>query len=157
MESRTQRYMVRMADCVAFVNELDEVEWFSLISGKMTDCCVDQFYEMVWSCFERHVPMRFSRGGRKLPWITSELGCLKNKETKTAKRSKVSETRCLEDETIDECECKQLRGEFLSLREEYQLMHGRAYDKFRVGIEEAIKNDPKNFFGYVELKKKRVD
>jgi hypothetical protein len=70
MESRTQRYMFRMADCAAIVNELDEVDWFSLFSGKTMDCCVDLFYELV--CFERHVPMRFSRGGRKLPWITGD-------------------------------------------------------------------------------------
>jgi hypothetical protein len=57
--------MFRMADCAASVNELDEVDWFSLFSGKSLDCCVDLFYEMVSSCFERHEPMRFSRGGRK--------------------------------------------------------------------------------------------
>jgi hypothetical protein len=91
--------------------------------------------------------MRFSRGGWKLPLITGELSCLKNKKTKAAKRSKASEKRCL---TIDDCKCEHLRGEFLALREEYQLMHGRAYDDYRVGIEEAIKNDPKTFFGYVE-------
>jgi hypothetical protein len=69
---------------------------------------------------------------------------------------KASEKRCLEDETIVDCECEQLRGEFLSLREEYQLMPGRAYDIYSVGIEEAINSDPKTFFGYVDLKKKRV-
>jgi hypothetical protein len=114
---------------------------------------------LVWSCFERHVPIRFSHGGRKLPWITGKLSCLNNKKTKAAKRSKASKKRCLEDETIDDCECKQLRGELLSLRGKYQLMHGwdgRTYDDFPVGIEEAIKCDPKIFFGYVDLKKKRV-
>jgi hypothetical protein len=35
--------------------------------------------------------MRFSCGGRKLPWNTGELSCLKNKETKAAKRSKERE------------------------------------------------------------------
>jgi hypothetical protein len=99
---------------------------------------------MVWSCFERHVPKRFYGG------------CSKNKKTKAAKRSKGSEKRCLEDETIDDCECEQLRGEFFSLREKYQLMHGRAFDDYHVGIEEVIKGDPKTFFGYVDLKKKRV-
>jgi hypothetical protein len=40
---------------------------------------------------------------------------------------------------------------------EYQIMHyGRAYDDCRVGLEEAIEIDPKTFFGYVDLKKKRV-
>jgi hypothetical protein len=32
-------------------------------------------------------------------------------------------------------------------------MHGRAYDDYHVGIEEAIKSDRKTFFGYVDLKK----
>jgi hypothetical protein len=156
MENRIQRYMFSMADCVAIVNELDEVNWLSLFSGKRIDCCGDLFYEMVWSCFERHVPMRFSRGGRKLPCITGELSCLENKKTKAAKRSKANEERCLEDETIDDCECEQLQGEFLSLTTEYQLMHGRPYDNYHVGIKEVIKIDPKTFFGYVDLKKKRV-
>jgi hypothetical protein len=40
--------MFRMADC-AIVNELDEVDWFSLLvqSGKRMDYCVDLFYEML--------------------------------------------------------------------------------------------------------------
>jgi hypothetical protein len=66
-----------------------------------------------WYGFERHVPMRLSRGGRKLPWITTKLSCLKNKKTKAAKRWKASKKRCLEDGKIDECECEQLRREFL--------------------------------------------
>jgi hypothetical protein len=35
-------------------------------------------------------------------------------------------------------------------------MHGRANADYRVAIEETIKIDPKTFFGYVDLKKKRV-
>jgi hypothetical protein len=38
-----------------------------------------------------------------------------------------------------------------------RLMQGRAYDDYHVGIKEAIKIDPKTFFGYVDLKKKRVE
>jgi hypothetical protein len=95
MESRIQRYMFRMADCALIVNELDVVDWFSLFSGKEMDYCVDLFYEIVWSCFEKHVPTSFSGDGRKLPWITSELSRLKNKETKAAKRSRASEKNVL--------------------------------------------------------------
>jgi hypothetical protein len=43
-----------------------------------------------------------------------------------------------------------------SLTEKYQPMHGRTYDDYRVGIEEAIKSDPRAFFGYVDLEKKSV-
>jgi hypothetical protein len=49
-----------------------------------------------------------------------------------------------------------LREKFVSLREEYQQQHGRAYDDHRASIEDTIKSDPKTFFGYVNLKKKRV-
>jgi hypothetical protein len=35
-------------------------------------------------------------------------------------------------------------------------MHGRIYDDYRVGIQEAIKSDPRAFFGYMDLKKKHV-
>jgi hypothetical protein len=48
-----------------------------------------------------------------------------------------------------------LKEKFVSLKEEYQ-QHGRAYDDYHVRIEEAIKSNPKTFFGYVDLKKKRV-
>jgi hypothetical protein len=102
------------------VNELIVVDWYSLFCGRGIDGCVHLFYEMVWSCFERYVPTKFSRGGWKLPWITRELSCLKNKETKVVKKSKERKILCLEDEMIDNCECKHSQGVFLSLREEYQ-------------------------------------
>jgi hypothetical protein len=50
----------------------------------------------------------------------------------------------------------EIKNEKTSFREDYQLMHGWAYDDYRVGIEEAIKSDLKIFFGYVDLKKKVV-
>jgi hypothetical protein len=64
--------MLYVQDCAAIVNERVEADRFSFFSEKRMDFCVDLFYEIVWSCFKRHVPMRFSRGdgGRKLRWIT---------------------------------------------------------------------------------------
>jgi hypothetical protein len=59
----------------------------------------------------------------------------------------------LKDDAIDNCECERLRETFVSLREECQQPHGRAYDDYLARIEEAIKNDLKIFFGYVDLKK----
>jgi hypothetical protein len=88
--------------------------------------------------------------------MTRKLTSLKNNEAKASKKSKDSENRCLKDDADDNCECKRLREKFVSLREEYQQQHGRAYDDYRAKIEEAIKSDPKTFFGYVDLKKKRV-
>jgi hypothetical protein len=54
------------------------------------------------------------------------------------------------------CECERLREKFVLLREEYQKQHGRAYDDYRARIEEAIKSDPKTFFGYVPRLKEKA-
>jgi hypothetical protein len=58
---------------------------------------------------------------------------------------KASSSACL-TMIIDDCDCEQLRNDFIALRTEYQEHHERAYDGYLIGIEEAIKTDPKNFF-----------
>jgi hypothetical protein len=50
------------------------------------------------------------------------------------------------DDDIDDCDCEQLGNDFIALRTEYQEHHGRAYDDYLIGIEEAIKTDPKKVF-----------
>jgi hypothetical protein len=70
----------------AIVDELDAVDWCSLFSGRGVDQC-----ETVWSCFERHVPTRYSGCEQKLPWMTRELYLLKNNKAKASKKSKDSE------------------------------------------------------------------
>jgi hypothetical protein len=55
MESRTQRLMFRIAECAAIINELNEVDWFNRFIEKRINCCFNLFYEIVRSCFERHV------------------------------------------------------------------------------------------------------
>jgi hypothetical protein len=88
--------------------------------------------------------------------MTRELTSLKNNKAKASKKSKDIENRCLKDDAIDNCECECLQEKFVSLREEYQQQHGRSYDDYRARIKEAFKNNPKTFFGYVDLKNKRV-
>jgi hypothetical protein len=70
----------------------------------------------------------------------------KNNNAKASKKSNDSEKRCLKADAIDNCKFKRLQEKFVSLREEYQHQHGRAYDDYRAKIEEAIKSDPKTFF-----------
>jgi DNA-directed RNA polymerase delta subunit len=77
--------------------------------------------------------------------MTRELTSLKNNKAKASKKSKDSEKRCLKDDAIDNCECKRFREKLVSLREEYQQQHGRAYDDYRARTEETIKNDLKTF------------
>jgi hypothetical protein len=149
MESDVKRYRIKLVDCAVIVDEHDVVDWFSLFSGRA-------FYEMVWSCFERHVPTRYSGFEQKLPRMTKELTSLKNNKARASKKSKDRKNRCLKDDAIDNCECERLREKYISLREEYQQQHGRAYDDYHAKIREAIKSNPKTFFLKGRLKKKRV-
>jgi hypothetical protein len=130
---------------VAILDELDAVNWCSLFFDIAVDQCMDLFYDTVWSCFERHVPTKYSGCEQKLPWMTRELTSLKNNKAKASKISKDSEKRCLKDDVIDNCECERLQEKFVSFREKYQQQHVRAYDDYRARIEEAIKGDSKTF------------
>jgi hypothetical protein len=109
------------------VDELDYVDWCSLFSSRGVDQCVDLIYETIWSCFERHLPTRYSGCEQKLPWMTRELTSLKNNKTKASKKSKDSEQRCLNADAIDNCVCEHLREKFFSLREYQQQQHALAY------------------------------
>jgi hypothetical protein len=42
------------------------------------------------------------------------------------------------------------------LRTNYEEHHGRAYDENHIDIDEGIKTDPKKFFKFVDLMKKRI-
>jgi hypothetical protein len=65
--------------------------------------------------------------------------------------------RCMIDDDIDDYDCERLRDDFTALRTEYQEHHGRVHDNYRIGIEEAIKTDPRSFLLIVDRKKKQAN
>jgi hypothetical protein len=50
------------------------------------------------------------------------------------------------NDNINDRDGERLQDDFNALRTDYQEHHGRAYDDYRIGIEEAIKTDPRSFF-----------
>jgi hypothetical protein len=92
---------------------MNSLLWCSLVLGRGVNQCVDLFYETVWSCFEKHVPTRYSGCEQKLPWMTRKLTSLKNNKARALKKSKDSEKQCLKEDAIDNCECKRLREKFV--------------------------------------------
>jgi DNA primase len=87
LDERQLRF--RAANCAAITDELGLVDWHALFSRKGVDLCVDIFYDVIWSCFEKFVPRTATRCTQKLPWVTKELNGLKNKTTKAAKNVKI--------------------------------------------------------------------
>jgi hypothetical protein len=104
-----RRFRFRAADCEAITDELGLVGWHGLFSRKGVDLCVNLFYDIIWSCFEKFVPTTSTRCAQKLPWVTKELNGLKNKTSKAGKKMKESEWRCMVDDDISECDCERLR------------------------------------------------
>lgn len=151
-----ERYKFACADCESISQELNLIDWAGLFSCKKVDQCVDLFYDVVWSCFDRHVPKSRASRNATFPWDSKCLRVLKNKSNSAAKKMKRSESACLLNPNIDNCECERLRTEFSAARSEYQLVFHSEYDDFRKGVEDSIKSDPKTFFQYVNLKKNRI-
>jgi hypothetical protein len=58
------------------------------------------------------------------------------------------------NENIGDCMCETLKGRFESLREDYRNMHECCYQEYVRCVEAGMKNDPKNFFEFVDMKKK---
>jgi hypothetical protein len=141
-----RRFRFRAADCLAITDKFDLVDWHGLFSREAVDLCVDQFYDVMWTCFGKFVPTTSTCCAQKLPWVTKELSRLKIKTTKAAKRMKEYERRCMVDDKISDYDCERLCGDFTALRSTYQERQGLAYDVYRIGIEEGIKTDPRSFF-----------
>jgi hypothetical protein len=152
----TERYKFACADFDSICEELNTIQWSGLFSCKSVDQCVNLFYDLVWRCFDRHVPKLRSNLNVAAPWDSKCLHSLKNKANSAAKKMKQSERHCLLNSSVNECECENLKAAFATARSEYQTAFNNAYDNYRIGIEESIKNDPKIFFKYVNLKKNRV-
>jgi hypothetical protein len=53
-----RRFVFKAADCEAIIDELGLVDWHGLFSRNGVDLCVDLFYDVIWSCFERREPQR---------------------------------------------------------------------------------------------------
>jgi hypothetical protein len=61
----------------------------------------------------------------------------------------------MSNEHIDDCECERFREDFVFARSDYQLIHRGAHDDYREKTKRSIKKDPKTFFRYLDLKKKK--
>jgi hypothetical protein len=113
-----RRFRFRAADCEAITEELGLVDWYDLFSRKV-DLCVNLFYDVIWSCIEKFVPITSTRCVQKLSRVTKRLNELKKKRTKAAKKMKDSERQYMVDDDISECVCERLRGDFSALRSTY--------------------------------------
>jgi hypothetical protein len=165
---RRERFKFGAADGEAIIKELGSIDWHGIFSRKNVDKCIDLFYDVISSCFGSFVPKTSPHCVQKFRWDTKDyyldslLGPMTAKVcrapghegaewfeeqgNKSCKNDEKSERRCMIDDDIDSCDCEQLRDEFTALRTEYQEHHGRINDYYHIGIEEAIKTDPRSFF-----------
>jgi hypothetical protein len=53
--------------------------------------CIDLIYDVIWSCFERYLPMTSSHSARKFLWVTKEINGLQIRTMRLAKKINESE------------------------------------------------------------------
>jgi hypothetical protein len=58
-----RRFRFRAADYEAITYELGLVDWYGLFSRRGVDLCVDVYYDVIWSCFEKIVLKTSTRCG----------------------------------------------------------------------------------------------
>jgi hypothetical protein len=93
---------------------------------------------------------------KKLPWVMKELNGLKNKMTKAAKKMTESEQRCIVDNDFSECDCERLRAILLLLELRIRSVKGLLMTIIVLALKKRLRPTLRIFFGYVDLKKKRV-
>jgi hypothetical protein len=85
-----RRFRFRAADCEAITDELSLVDWHCLFSRKRVDLCIDLFYDIIWSCFEKFVPKTSTRCAKNLNTLCPEW---------------IEKQDDMVDDQISECDC----------------------------------------------------
>jgi hypothetical protein len=86
-----------------------------------------------------------------------ELNGLKNKMTKAAKKMTESEQRCkVDNDDFSECDCERLRAILLLLELRIRSVKGLLMTIIVLASKKRLRPTLRIFFGYVDLKKKRV-
>jgi hypothetical protein len=84
-----------------------------------------------------------------------ELNGLKNKTTKAAKKMTESEQRCIVDDDFSECDCERLRVILLPLELRIRSVMCMLMTIVVLALK-RLRPTLRIFFGYVDLKKKRI-
>ncbi|KAG5883835.1 hypothetical protein JTB14_033756 [Gonioctena quinquepunctata] len=119
-------------------------EWSCLEDINDVDCCLDAFYEQIYSCIDQCVPKKAineSRKGHKFPvWFSHDL--INKIKKKNRLHARIKRRRASDDQVI----------EFNDLRSSVKTQTKLEYIHYKKNIEQNINEDPQSFWNFFKSK-----
>jgi hypothetical protein len=140
-ESTTVGYDFRKGDFSSLYVKLRDLDWESLYSCTNVDTAVDLFYAHIYSCFNDCIPKRKIRStnSKYPPWFTRDIIADLKKKNKCSRKRKFSVYH---------------NNVFKGLRSSLKVRIEHEHRNYLNRIETEVKNNIKNFWAYVNSKRK---
>lgn len=142
-------YCFKKTNYVKLKNFLSNVDWEGIFrdigDNQKLDNSINIFYKTFFECIHKSVPQVCHNHGKikKIPWHSKELSVLKNLKNRAYKKFRKSGS------TID-------FASFSSTRSKYYMCSKNNYMKYLDNMKLKFRSDPKSFYSFVNLKRKRA-
>lgn len=97
------------------------------------NCAIDYFYKIIFQCIEETTPRKRKYYSNRSPWFNADLARLRNQRNRAAHNN---------------------RELFCHLRSEFNALNSLSYKLYIENLQINIKNDPKQFWNFINAKKK---
>lgn len=139
-ETPKKAFNFKQTNFIALNENLGAVD-FTQLSNVDLDTALDAFYTTMYEAFELHVPTFSYIPSKHPPWHNKQLANLKNRKNRA-------------HEKFMQCKSQANYDNFCALRSEYDATQKHFYDMYIAEIQADIITNPKQFWSYVNLKRK---
>lgn len=142
-------FCFKRTDYAKLKNFLNNVDWEGMFhdmrNHQNLDSSIDTFYKTLFDCINESVPQMCvnNEKNKKIPWHSKELAVLKNLKNRAYKKFRKSGS------TSD-------FTNYSSIRSKYFLCSKNNYKKYLDNMKFKFRNDPKSFYNFVNLKRKKT-
>ena len=137
-------YNYRKADVPELNNFLNNIDWKKILEPKSFDVdkLVDEFYRTIYDAFDIFIPKYLKKESNRPPWFNKNLTNLRNRKNRAHRAMKLSQHD------------NSLKNKFIKLRKEFDQLNKVSYKKYIDNVENDLMHDAKNFWKFVNTKRK---
>lgn len=137
------RYRFIEANYTAINNEINEIDWLSVLDNSSLDSATQCFYETIYKIIKSHVPMRPVKCNEYPIWFSRPLiHIFKNKEKAWCKWKKYK--NCMDYE------------QFSLYRRRFKLLSADCFNRYLHAVESNIQKDVKQFWSFIKSHKRNT-
>lgn len=138
------KYNYFKADYKLINEDLDKVEWDTLLSKFTAEEAVEYFYEKIYGIVKKHTPLTLSKSSRFPTWFPPSLIHIFKNKARAWSKWKVYGN--ISDYEI-----------FSLYRKRFRHECDKAYTKYKTSVEDSIPKNVKYFWSYVSNRKGKPD